>query len=124
MLRTVVLEQQSQLISCRTIAPREPDLKCNIEQVRRSSIYLARFFTTFFCFSFLHPFFLEGCGGGSSSLRLHTSRYTNTRLHFSWIKFQTVPTKILDIIKPSCSWSSNWPLPLTVEYKVCLESRS
>ena len=30
------------------------------------------------------------------------------RLHFAWTKSQTVPTKILDIIKPSCLWSSNW----------------
>ena len=29
------------------------------------------------------------------------------RLHFAWIKSQTVPTKILDTIKPSCSRSSN-----------------
>ena len=33
------------------------------------------------------------------------------RLHFAWMKFQTVSTKILDIIKPSCSWPCNWPLP-------------
>ena len=33
------------------------------------------------------------------------------RLHFAWIKSQTVPTKILDIIEPFCLWSSNWPLP-------------
>ena len=33
------------------------------------------------------------------------------KLHFAWIKSQTVPTKILDIIEPFCLWFSNWPLP-------------
>ena len=28
------------------------------------------------------------------------------------MKSQTLPTNILDIIKPSCSWRSNWPFPI------------
>ena len=32
------------------------------------------------------------------------------RLHLAWMKSQTVPTKILDIIKLCCSWPSNWPV--------------
>ena len=63
-----------------------------------------------FLFLFLQPLFREGCGSSTSGLSRHTSPSNNT-LHFGWMKSETVPTTILDIIKPFCSWSSNWPLP-------------
>ena len=68
---------------------------------------LGQVLSLFFC---LHPLFLEGCGDNSCRLSRHTSRSSNTDC--TWIKSQTVPTNILNIIKPSCLWSSNWPLPI------------
>jgi len=31
--------------------------------------------------------------------------------HFAWLKPQAVPSKILNVVCPSCSWSSHRPFP-------------
>ena len=72
-------------------------------------------------FFFLHSFFLEGCRSSSSRLSHNISRSTNTDCISLVRSPQTVPTKILGIIKPSCSWSSNWPLPTHFSIKRLLE---
>ena len=71
----------------------------------------AHFYSIALVFLFLYPLFLEGGGGSSSRLSYHTSRFTNTYC----ICLDKVPNgsnQDLDILKSSCLWSSNRPLPI------------
>ena len=60
-----------------------------------------------FCIAiFFTRFSLRVAGAGAKGKPPHFSVH-QPRLHFAWTESQTVPTKILDIINPSCPCSFN-----------------
>ena len=44
--------------------------------------------------------------------------------HFAWVESQAIPSKVLNVIVPSSSRSSNWSSPVCLASKACLGSLS